>query len=65
MKHKKDFDGIDIKFVMKAWSHLYRTPTLLDIINESLRNGIFSNCWKQSVVVVVEKVIGACKPAGL
>lgn len=39
LKNKKDFDGINIQFVLDAWSHIGQT--LLEIINESLSKGIF------------------------
>ncbi len=60
LKNKKDFDGVNVQFVLDSWSHI--GETLLDIVNQSLREGIFSECWKHSMVVAVEKVAGASRP---
>lgn len=60
LKNKRDFEGTNVQFVLDAWE--YVGNPLLDIINSSLEGGVFSDCWKSSMVVVVEKIAGACKP---
>lgn len=60
LKNKRAFDGVNVQFVLDAWSYI--GETLLDIVNQSLREGIFSDCWKHSMVVAVEKIPGASRP---
>lgn len=61
-KDKKDFDGVNIQFVEESWKYI--ANALLDIVNESLVKGIFSDCWNKSSVVTMEKIASASKCEG-
>lgn len=45
--------------MLDSWNYIGNA--LLDIVNESLVRGIFSDCWKKSMLVTVEKIASASK----
>lgn len=61
MNTKRDVNGLSVKMILCALDII--GPCYLSIINESLRQGIFPNCWKESTVVPIEKVKRTVNPA--
>lgn len=54
MKKKRDLHGVAPRVLLDAWPII--GDIVIDIINESLKKGIFPNVWKISTVVPIPKV---------
>lgn len=57
LRNKTDSDGVKFQFVLDSWNHIGKT--ILDIMNQSIKEGILSDCWKRSIVMV--KIAGATR----
>lgn len=62
LKDKSDFNKVSLTFIRDAWDVIGESLLDIIIINSSLRTGIVSEIWKNSMVVTVEKISHAKKP---
>ena len=53
-KDKQDFNKVSMKIIKDNWNII--GENMLSIINNSLKNGIFPECWKVSCVKPIEKI---------
>lgn len=59
MNNKKDFKGLNIKFIIDNWWCI--GDVLVKLFNASMKTGVFPECWKESIVIPVQKVKNTIK----
>lgn len=59
MNKKKDYNGISTKLIYENWSIF--GEVLETIFNKSIRLGEFPKCWKESLVIPIQKIKNTIK----